>query len=88
MLYSSTRLNTSTKFRAPWLFLKKVTLSNFPLYSDGESANFTTLCNLSICNPSLKETIKNHNHQKISKKRFFTQNVKTAKAIATKFRNC
>ncbi|KRY98505.1 hypothetical protein T11_15570, partial [Trichinella zimbabwensis] len=35
--------------------------------------NFATLSNLSICNPSWKETIKNHNHQNISKNAFHTK---------------
>ncbi|KRZ76219.1 hypothetical protein T10_4013 [Trichinella papuae] len=35
------RITGSTKFRAPWFFLKKVTLSNFPMYSNGQTANFT-----------------------------------------------
>ncbi|KRZ04939.1 hypothetical protein T11_10983, partial [Trichinella zimbabwensis] len=34
-------------------------LSNFPMYSDGQSANFTPLCNLSICNASLKQKFPN-----------------------------
>ncbi|KRZ65210.1 hypothetical protein T10_3858, partial [Trichinella papuae] len=70
-------------------------LSNFPMYSDGQSANFTghSLDKYRIVfNQTLQHSLiyryVTHLGRKPSKnfeKRFFTRNPKTAKATATKF---